>query len=204
LCLSTHVKGINFENGLEIWQDKAVYIKVLQGFIVKYHDIVEKLGDLIHDADITAGCELSMELKSVAGHLSIFEVEQLAIKIDHKLKSNCPKEAELFLTELSYALKTVKKSILQLQVPVDPGVPIAEKSDLEESFQIIDQMMFFLNRGELNDDLLEKITMKLSGHIAEGMLEVLVDAIEIYDFDDAIKQLKNIDFLLKIYETMSN
>lgn len=71
-------------------------------------------------------------------------------------------------------------------------VSTTEAIDFVNIKQLIDELISFLSRSELNDTVLSKLTVKLRGHTQEEALKELSISIDNFAFDEAIAQLISI------------
>ena len=110
------LKGIAYDQGLEIWEDKDIYVEALQSFIDKYDNTPEILKNFIADKSTYKAHELSHALKGLAGNLYITEVEKIAAEIDTALREKKHDKATQWLPDLDDAIQTAKQSIVRLQL----------------------------------------------------------------------------------------
>jgi len=190
-------EGINLERGIQMWQDQTLYAKVLIDFKIKYDVLMIDIGKCINKHhDYKRAHELTHALKGVSGNLALYPLCDLAQILNSSLKSNKKQDdrnIELNFEAVLSAYNIVSNNISKIEYTKRKkhGNKIAQNK--ENIINEINNLILFLEKGEIDQTLIETVKYSVEHFIDELLFEKLESFINAYQFTEAIELLKEIN-----------
>ena len=182
--------GIDVEKGLARLQgNSALYRRVLEKFERHQSDVYERLSGVIRENDFEEAMRISHSLKGVVGSVSAPELFEAVKKLDKALKNGDTQHLDSLLQRFKVDLDLVLSGLASL--PKDRAVAAAPIDlDLETTKQLMDQ----LDERLADDDtsslkLIEELGKSLPFDFEAEEMQLLREAVEDYEFQDALESL---------------
>ncbi len=183
--LPIDLPGIDVKSGLErLEHNHQLYIKLLQDFNKKYHDVVIIVRNLLAEEKFTDAIYIVHSIRGISGNLSINKLYEIATTLEANLKAKKIITPEL-LTKFEMSVKEVTTTILTLKI--DDST--TEFADIEIDIIILEPLLSELDNllNEYNSravDLMPKIKQHLNKDLQELYLQ-LEEKIDSFEFDEA-------------------
>jgi signal transduction histidine kinase/DNA-binding response OmpR family regulator/HPt (histidine-containing phosphotransfer) domain-containing protein len=189
------IAGIDIENGLAICAGNVgLYRKLLLKFAQANSDFERGFRDAQASDESDGGLRAAHTLKGVAANIGAREVAAAATALESACRADEPAEVvSAKLEQLMAVLATVLEAIVQADLvsavtgsepaagPIDIAAAISRLGELLESADIQSR------------DVAEELLGASPGKEDRALIESLVAHIELYDFDEAISALKEIE-----------
>ncbi|MFK5969034.1 MAG: two-component regulator propeller domain-containing protein [Candidatus Marithrix sp.] len=189
IILPINLPGIDVKSGLErLEYNHQLYIKLLQDFYKKYHDVVTIVSDLLREKKIADVIYIVHSIRGISGNLSINKLYEIATTLEANLKAKKTITPEL-LTKFETSVIEVTTTISNLEID-DSTIEFA---DIKINIAILKPLLAELN-GLLNEynsraiDLMPKIKQHLNKDLQELYLQ-LEDKVDSFEFNEAKKIL---------------
>lgn len=216
-------EDINFDEGIERWQDIPLYISSLIEFAEEYGEIIPTIATLIgsdgiadsdqyqpNKAQIEEAYRITHALKGVAANLSLPRVTETAAKINDDLHAYRTEDASNTLALLSEAMDSALNEIygLKIRYPdlLDPSAIVysfSEKTPAIESVPLkkgdIESILIKLKEciEEYSPDGIEPLIEQLEQYISSELLRPIKKYVDDFDFGAAGNALSQMIIKLK-------
>ncbi len=185
---------VDYEAGLEVWKEPAVYAHALIDFSQERTDkalrILELLGRT--PAKYDEARKLTHVLKGLAGNLFISGVAKEAEKVDALLKDENIESAIVGANKLDIALRLAAKAISGLCLPEDNRESQLEPLEFEK--EAVSNLLHKINLAldELNPDSVMPLLRELSVFIDKQELSAIQNGINSFDFYAAKEEVSKL------------
>lgn len=169
---------------MRVWKDTKIYSKNLHTFVYNHNVGVAKLAQTVEENDLTEAKNINHTIKGVAGNLALLDLQSACRGFSEALKSKQKNELEQALTEINLTFSEVKQAVLQLET-CELTETSSAKSDISQINRLAEQVNAALDGGELPDDLIDELRLKLRGHVNDEQLNDFVSAVDFFDFKKA-------------------
>jgi len=189
--LPAELSGIEIASGLYYMNgDRARYLKLLHQFRDKYSPFLRKLPFILLEQEAEAGRSVHT-LKGLAGSLGAKRLSQAAIELDAAFKQGDKQViAALGAGEFKAALAEVVEGLALLAEPAVSTTSIPAQ-DLKAALVELRQQ---LAQGDFSaTSLFAELKEQLVPYMSAETVKQLGQAIERFDFDNALQQLAAID-----------
>jgi|GEM_PF-1738748 len=187
---------IDIKEGLKLWQDMAMYKKVIKSFIRDYANVVEKLQAISARKDVFAGKELLHALKGVAGNLGIKQLTMIGNQLEDVCKAGEILDESHF-SRLSLAMQQVITDAKMIEeFEIKPSDSYDQTIDLAAAVLMLDKLIESLEQSELDDDTFDS----LHNLISSEQIKPIEDAIDHFDFEKALLAAMKLKQTLSIDE----
>lgn len=178
--------GIDFEQGLQNWQDRYQYISSLKGFRKKYGNGADQILQKLKTGETEQAYNIAHAIKGVAGNLSLTEIEKelSRVCIDLKTDKNLLEQNREVILEkaLGETFKTAMESIDQLDHN-DQGNEIpGDTTDLSQVKLIIEELLILSQRGEVEEESLNRLWNISREILLPKEKQQIRESMEIYNF----------------------
>lgn len=173
--------------GSRLWGGPLRMAQAIGAFITEQNDLVERMSRLMESRQWDEGRALAHRLHGAAGNLALTHLGSLGQAIEHAFEARDGQGLRRLLGDLERVLKTVAERVPQ--VPGDtPGEPSA-KAEPDLLDEHVGRLRTALERGALDDSALEALERAVRGTSAVGLLKDLRQALDDFDFDQALRLL---------------
>lgn len=180
-CLA-HVADIG--QIIPVWRDPEVYLHALLSFVSGYQEQTKELSRTIRTGELDRAHAIAHGLKGVAGNLMLTQLHQATTILDNALKTHEDHCGEKFETVVAL-LEQVREASGQL-ASFKLGSPTPKgKFDPKSARLLAISVIDALARGEIPDDKLSQLNAQLQGHVAQSLIDLLTEQINVFDFDGA-------------------
>jgi signal transduction histidine kinase/DNA-binding response OmpR family regulator len=182
--------GIDFNKGLRLWRDEAVYHRYLRRFVESHAQNAVQIADLLARQKRVEAAAMAHKLKGAAGSLALTQIEQLAGEIEHALKERTDPQGSV----------TLLQAALAAALPVIAALPSGNSSELEavpltaDIVTLVTPLLKDLQRvlEQDNPDAVEPIVSGLALRLPAARLQNLRRAIDAFDFRAARAQARSL------------
>nr|WP_320192911.1 PAS domain S-box protein [uncultured Desulfobacter sp.] len=181
--------GIDIKEGIQRWQNTAVYLKKLQAFSLDYKNASAQLDRLIDEGDLDGASRMVHSLTGLAGNLSLTEVAGAVSSIDAALKNRRTDRIKDLVSAFSDALHNVINSIRQLGVVND--IADNSKKMIKEIDEVYLKKLFtkmIPAFDQYTPSVIEPLLSELETYLPQEQLASIVNFIERYDYGSAKKE----------------
>jgi two-component system, sensor histidine kinase and response regulator len=202
LILPESLPGIDLKAGLEILSgDKKLFVKLLEEFYNTHDKNVEDIRKAIHLEDMETTEKLAHAVKGVAGNLAAKGLEKAARDLEFFIRDKENRKTgqleeliNIFARKHEQLLSSIKQGILPLKEKNKAVIPAQAKIE-----SILAKLAIFIRENDSDvEDYFELIVADLASLNIGKEVQLLADAISIYDFDQAMTILESIAAILDI------
>ena len=184
--------GIDTQQGLARLQGKvSLYRSVLKKFATQQADMGERILASVNEGDIQEAKRLSHTLKGLAGNISATHLFEATSKLDEALKAgDCP-NSEL-VENVNFELHRVLQALEVYFASPDPTY-LNEVNQVDEDIllPLLNNLEQLLKQDDTKaTEVLHELRSKLPHDLETSELSPLEQAIEEYDFDEALQCLE--------------
>lgn len=186
--------AINFQLGLEICTNNtALYQGLLKKFLMLDNTFLETFNELITKKDHTGAKGLVHSIRGSSGNIGATNLQKLTEKLERSFDDSrlttedlC-RQAILINEEMSRVIQCIKNSSLSSPPRNEFPLSVDNESVVEKITYL--RTLLASNSAEAND-LIEDIEILLNNTFGKYKVKPLVNAIDNYDFDDALAILE--------------
>ncbi|HHB92273.1 MAG TPA: response regulator [Thioploca sp.] len=184
-----NLPGIDVKSGLKrLEYNHKLYIRLLQDFNKKYHDVVTIISNLLKAEKFDDAIYIVHSIRGISGNLSINKLYEIATTLETNLKAKKTITPEL-LTKFETSVIEVITTISNLEI----NDSTAEFADIKINITILKPLLIELDSllNEYNSsaiDLMPKIKQYLNKDLRDIYLQ-LEDKVNNFEFDEAKKIL---------------
>ncbi|MDK9719514.1 MAG: response regulator, partial [Trichlorobacter sp.] len=194
--LPDELPGIDLQAGLATTlHNTKLYLRMLTKFRDSQSDFGSMFSAARQDTDPTAAERAAHTLKGTAGNIGARGVQAAAAALEQACREG--HESAVIDQQLSAVLSALGPVIAGLQEISRPdAVAPASVTALprEELLTAFDRLKSLLRDSDSEaGDLLDGLLEKVQGTMLAGLLKPVADAVEAYDFDDALALLEKIE-----------
>ncbi|MCP4353003.1 MAG: response regulator [Desulfobacterales bacterium] len=193
-----YCREIDFRKGLKIWQDEAVYRKVLQKFPRNYKCAAERILEHLKNKDVERAYQIIHELKSVSGNLCITRVYYIANRLNTDIRKKPSEELIPDILSLSESVKAAADAIKHFETKTIKNRHPEKKANLQENLEHLQKIFRRMLAGfdQYNPEDTEFLLPELMRFISADQVEPLQIHVDNFDFDGAREEaLKLMQFL---------
>ena len=173
---------IDMPQALRVWQDAAIYQRVLQTFATHYADCPAAVAALLEQQDQKGAAALLHKMKGAAGSLVLTEIAEIASRMEQALARNEDLAAES--RRLQGALDRTLAAIHQLAQPaIEPAPSITAPIDPERVGPLLDALLRALDTD--NPDRAEELLVELAALVPAERISGLSIHLDGFDFRGA-------------------
>jgi len=182
--------------GGSLWGGPLRMARAINSFIGEQHELVERLNQLLAARDWREGEALAHRLHGAAGNLAMASLASLGQSIERAFQAQDEQALPALLVELDQTLQTVKAVVPQVpEVSSAVQSPAADLSSLREQAS---QLRHALQRGGLDDETLAAMEHAAGGTAYALALNDMRQALDDFDFDQALVVLDKL--LLQLHD----
>ncbi|MES9860432.1 MAG: response regulator [Candidatus Thiodiazotropha sp. LLP2] len=198
---STHSKeAIDRDAGLTVCNgNQALYDRILKRFLASEADFPQRFRSALESDDQTGATRHVHSLKSSAGSIGALDLQQEALKLETSCRNKLPME------QLLDELPTVENHLIPvlelLKHPQGESVTnhVNQMPDKKALAPILEQLKHLLENDDTAViDIMETLSQQLEGSPFKDAWMGLSMAVENYEFPQALKELKDLNFALDI------
>jgi len=187
-------QAIDWERGTRLWGQRALLRDAIARFVGEYDAAPAALQALVARSDLDGARALAHRLRGAAGNLALAPVQTLAQRIEEAARALDPTALGPQVAALPAALQAVQQALArewEAAATPAPGVgqhaPLApaQRAQAHAAAQALQQA---LARSELAQSPLDLLAQLLPG----DAMERLQEAIDTFDFDQALAQLQQL------------
>ena len=192
--LPPKLPGINIQNALNALKiDSDVFKRILMGFLQNNKDTISNIRDAFVTRDWESLAHMSHSLKGSAGNIGAEELHEAALNLETASRKGekYPPDSEL-IDKIESALNQVLQS-LQSLVETPKAQPSKAKQTPLEAERFLSMLNQLADALDFADP--EEINMHFNGlkeHLDRSMFQQLEIQINNYDYDKALKSVKEI------------
>jgi PAS domain S-box-containing protein len=178
---------MNLKQGISLWGDQASYVQQLSKFLEQNAYISETLSKLLAEEDYEPFAKLIHRLKGVSGNLSLISVYQHAVNLEQGLSNRNTVEMTNELDGLAVSMRSLEQEVAALSQSLSSGGPLPDQhSQLpnEEAITLIEQLIEMADRGELDEDMVTRLTDGIAPALHNVALEART-AMDDFEFTKA-------------------
>lgn len=189
-------KNIDAKNGLtRVGGNKKLYLSLLERFYENNINVVEQIKTAIQNKDQELSVRLAHTVKGVAGNLGAVTLNQVAAKVETKLKKTEMEFSDLDFVEFETKLNLVLNEISEWKRTrkKNEKKEVVGELDIERFKKLLTELKKLLedNDFESREKVDEILAMSGIAPYRE-MLKDAADAANNYEFDDAISKINEI------------
>jgi len=191
------IEGINTNIGLAVTQENiSLYRKLLIKFYHSQKDFEVVFNEALLDVEESSSARVAHTLKGVAGSLGVSSVATAAGALESACENQQKEdEVHLLLCVLLDALSPVISGLEQwLNASTEVSISEAGELDVGQLTVLIARLKGFLEENDTEStELVDQILALPGVSIYSDTLKKVTNAVEEYDFDEALDQLKTFD-----------
>ena len=185
--------------GSSLWGGPLRMAQAIHTFIGEQHDLPSRLSQLLAAHDWREGEALAHRLHGAAGNLAMVSIASLGQSVERAFQARDEQALRALIVELEQALLTVKDAVPQVPQAVSSADNRAvELSVLREQAS---QLRLSLQRGGLDDETLAAMEQAARGTAYGAGLNAMRQALDDFDFDQALLVLDQLLLQLQDEET---
>ena len=181
---------VDYEKGLKTWLNATVYSKALISFATEHKHDADKLAVVLteYSNNNYTARQIIHAIKGVSGNLAIFKVSFLAGEIENALISNQKENLNSLLSEFKNTFEQTITAISQfmLSIPTPEQTTPIKQFDNDAIVKLFEQL--YQSLKALNPKVVEPVLSDLRAYLAEYDLVGITQALDNFDFDEAINQ----------------
>lgn len=185
--------------GSSLWGGPLRMAQAINTFIGEQHDLAARLSHLLTARDWREGEALAHRLHGAAGNLAMSSLASLGQSIERAFQRRDEQALPALIVELEQALLTVKDVVPQVPEVVSSAESAAV--DLPSLREQAIQLRQALQRGGLDDETLTVMEQAARGTAYGAALSDMRQALEDFDFDQALLVLDQLLLRLQDEET---
>ncbi len=183
--LSNNLPGINIRDGLErLEHNHHLYIKLLQDFYKKYHDVATTVTSLLAEEKIADVIYIIHSIRGVSGNLSIEKLYEISTILESTLKTKNKVNSEL-LARFETSVIEVMDTISNLEIDDSPTEFADGNINIDALKPLLAELNDLLN--EYNSraiDIIPNIKQYLTKDLQE-LYQQLEEKVDNFEFDEA-------------------
>ncbi|MEO9334325.1 PAS domain S-box protein [Ectopseudomonas guguanensis] len=185
--------------GSSLWGGPLRMAQAINTYIGEQHDLAVRLAEFLAARDWEAGKALAHRLHGAAGNLAMSALASLGRSIERAFEAQDERTLQGLLGELEQALQTVREVVPQVP-PLCSAAPVAaiDAACLREQAS---QLRHALRRGGLDEEALAAMEHAAGATAYRGVLGELRQALDDFDFDQALSLLDRLLLQLQDEET---
>lgn len=191
-----NINDINLEDGIARWGDINVFRDNLLRFADQYRDFNEKIENSLTKGDRSSATQQAHLLKGVAGNLALPRLASMAGKLETQLQQD--HLSENVLRDLYVSLSDAVAEIALFNEHLDSSHPESDGAvqttmvDSREICQLIADLITELHQGGYDEVLLCQLENGVKSTSGESDFKKISKAIDNFDFDLAVEQLRDL------------
>ncbi|PKM05098.1 MAG: histidine kinase, partial [Gammaproteobacteria bacterium HGW-Gammaproteobacteria-5] len=185
--------------GSSLWGGPLRMAQAISAFIAEQHDLAARLSQLLTARDWREGEALAHRLHGAAGNLAMSSLASLGQSIERAFQRRDEQALPALIVELEQALLTVKEVVPQVPEAVSSSENAAV--DMRSLREQASQLRQALQRGGLDDETLAVMEQAARGTAYGAALNDMRQALEDFDFDQALLVLDQLLLQLQDEET---
>jgi PAS domain S-box-containing protein len=185
--------------GSSLWGGPLRMAQAINTYIGEQHDLAVRLAEFLAARDWEGGKALAHRLHGAAGNLAMSALASLGRSIEQAFETQDERTLQGLLGELEQALQTVREVVPQVP-PLCSEAPVAaiDATCLREQAS---QLRHALRRGGLDEEALAAMEHAAGATAYRGVLGELRQALDDFDFDQALSLLDRLLLQLQDEET---
>ncbi len=198
--LPKRTAGIDLEAGIiRLLGDEQLYLKLLKNFSHNYASAPQDMRKALEESNIDFVLRMAHTLKGVAGNLSAYKIQDIAIKLETDVLQNKFDKKEELLLALEEAFHTLKQWIETLEDDRDIKLSVQKEFKRSEVIPIVRKLteMVWEDNFDAQNTLIE-LKSYMGDSICRNEIQALTECINEFDFEAAKRHLHKIAEELKI------
>lgn len=183
---------IDVADGIErLMGNRDLYARMLRRFRREYQDATLPIRTAIADQDKRTAHRLVHSLKGAAGMIGAHRLQERASQLENAIRTEASDQRELLasLTPEFQRVLLLLDVLLEGSPPAGVAVQVPSRPLLEDS-ALLNRLMELLSNGDgAAVDLLEESSASLRVILGEATLQRVAEAINDFDFDEALEVL---------------
>ena len=183
---------VNYEKGLDAWNDSIVYATALKEFANEHLDDGVRLAEFLSESTYAPqqARTLIHALKGLAGNLAITQVTDAAEILNDLVKQGDPAKSRSKVPDLDEALRQAAEAVAKLKIPDDDDDTRNETFDAAFVLEILKETTVAL--AELNPEAVAPHLKQLSRFINKNELSAIQRGVDSFDFDSAKNEVEKL------------
>jgi PAS domain S-box-containing protein len=200
--LPDHIPGIDVASGIRrLGDNRVLYLKLLVKFNKNQANAVSEIVSALQSNDIETAERLAHTIKGVAGNIGAMDLYTAAQHLEAGIKEKGRSIADEMISETRSKLETVTTAIADLIEHSSTQSRETDDNSLLMDMVKITPLLKELEEYIQDDDtdalsVLEKLSPLVSGNGINNTLNSLEEALNDYDFDEALEQFEQLSDLL--------
>lgn len=184
---------INFQQGIETWGSTEAFTKNLKQFSQLHRDDSELLTSLVRNKKEDEIHQLIHALRGTAGNLALDQLYLELQKIHEEMKAHGMLGITSEIHDLGMIFQSTIAAINKLKQNQNHLPSPRKTNDSNDILRKASQLRELLERGELNEILVEELSVDLPLlDISEEMITEMIRHIDDFEFESATKALEKI------------
>lgn len=173
--------------GSSLWGGPLRMAQAINTFIGEQHDLAVRLSRVLATRDWQEGEALAHRLHGAAANLAMSSLASLGQSVERAFQAQDEQGLPALITELEQALLTVKDVVPQ--VPDTASTSGSSAVDARSLREQASQLRQALQRGGLDDEALAAMAQTAKGTAYSAALNDMRQALDDFDFDQALRVL---------------
>ncbi|WP_296272295.1 PAS domain S-box protein [Pseudomonas sp. UBA6323] len=186
--------------GSALWGGPLRMAQAIAAFVAEQGDLVARMSQMLATQRWDEGQALAHRLHGAASNLALMHLSGLGRAIDQAFEARDEYRLRELLGELEQALQAVVERVPL--VPEHGRAAEAASVDLGLLSELADQLRIALERGSLDDTALASMERSARGTPCAGIVNDLRQALDDFDFDQALLLLDQLSLRLQGEETI--
>ena len=189
----------DWTRGSALWGGPLRMVQAIGVFIAEQSDLVARLSQLVVARQWDEGRALAHRLHGAAGNLALSHLTHIGRAIEQAFEAQDEQRLGVLLGELGQALQAIVERVPQ--VPANESEEGFANPDPGMLAEQANQLRIALERGSLDDAALAAMERAARGTPCVGVLNELRQALDNFDFDQALRLLEQLLQQLQDEET---
>ncbi len=185
--------GINFDKGLDLWQDKNSYINALIHFKNRYIDNKHDLKGLLSNKHFDDAYIYCHTLKGVAGNLLLIDIEDISNCLCIELKDTNREEILQVIDKFENSLDITLKTIISLEESFKES---KKTVDINQFKMIVNDLLILSVREDMDEDKFNILINDCKNLISLRHINKLKEAFDNKNYIEINTLLKEIQSLI--------
>ncbi|WP_394558183.1 PAS domain S-box protein [Aquipseudomonas alcaligenes] len=169
---------IDWPRGIQLWGSEQVMASAIRRFLAEHASSCVEVERLLREERTGEAIELVHRLRGAAANLALLRASRLAGQLEHALKGAVPASVDELLAALLEQFAILPGELPEAMSTVEEtATPLAA----DELVALIEQSRTALQRGELAEEALQRLT----GALPAAQAQALEGAINDFDFERA-------------------